>query len=136
MAFKIWVANADPATANLTIEYTADTFSATLSEAIPSTGITINSAGLAVTGFTDGSCNSLSGETDSASADLFISAGNTSDSEAGNFGFTNTTTHYHFNGTLTINGNTVNDGDTITIGGTQVTVGFPQSGFTCDPYFD
>ena len=136
MPFKIWIEEADPSTATLSIGYTSDSFFATLSEAIPSTTITIDTSGLSVTGFIDGSCSSFSGETDFASADLVIAAGNTNDTEAGNFGFSFITTYYHFNSFLTINGNTVNDGDTITIGGTQVTVSFPQNGVTCDPYFD
>jgi hypothetical protein len=135
--YKIWVSLGDPASATLSVRYEADTFYAELTDSIPSTTITIAANTLSVLGYDDSSCGSLSGESDSASNNLVITAGTTNDTEPGNFGFTTNTTYYNFPGNLTINGTLRADGDVFTIGGTSVTLSYPYgAGSGCDPYFD
>ena len=130
---KVWISDADPATSTLSVKYEADTFYADLTDAIYSTSITITAATLGVTGYEDGACSSLSGESDSASNNIVVTAGTLSDSEPGNFGFSTTSQYYKFNGMLNVNGTNRSDGESFTVGGTTVTLYFPQN---CFPYID
>lgn len=124
----------DPLTATLDVKYEADTFSATLSSPIRSTNITLSS--LAVTGYDDGSCTNLSGDSDSSSGNMTITAGNYNGNVAGLYGMTTNTLYYNFS-SITVNGTSRNNGDSFTIGGTTVTIYYPQNGYSgCDPYFD
>lgn len=126
---KVWVSDADPVSATLFVKYEADTFYADITDAIYSTSITISAATLGVVGYEDGSCSNLSGESDSSPNNLVITAGTTSASQLGNFGFSPTSQYYKFNGMLNVNGTNRYDGETFTIGATSVTLYFPQSCF-------
>lgn len=111
----------DPATANLTFtSYSGGDATFTLSAAIPSTATTISV--WSVTGWTDSGCTSSSGESDSQNANIVIAAGGTTDTKSGNTAMTATSARYKRGTSITVNGVSKADGETITIGGTTVTV--------------
>ena len=121
----------DPATSTLTFSYTDNSpspgnFLFYLSNAIPSTNITITST--FIYGYSDfNSCGNgdPSIDTNSPSTTPVITAGNLS---SGNVPSTNqyflaaTIGSYKFLGNVYVNGIEVSDGQTITIGGTQLTI--------------
>lgn len=129
---KVWT-NVDPTTSILNVKYEADTFYADVSDIIYSTGITIGQPSLNVLGYENCALNQLSGESDSATTNLIISAGAASGNVSGNFGMTTNTVEYKFTGNLTVNGVSRYDGETFTIGNTSVTLYFPSS---CISYID
>lgn len=139
VTFDFEINKGDPPTATLSIYYEMDRFYAQLSSPIRSTAITISD--LAVTGFEDGSCSSLSGESDTAVSNLTIPAGSTYDAVSGSFGMTSPTnggsTEYYNMANLKVNNTSINDGGTITIGQTTVTVYYPQAAYSaCLQYVD
>jgi hypothetical protein len=117
----------DPASATLTFQsYVGNSggssqFNFNLDSAIPSTNITISSAGISA--FTDPGCTSLTA-TDNLSGTVTLTAGTLSASGNGTGGFCSD--YYSRVNFLNINGNSVSNGSTITIGGTQVTISIPS----------
>ena len=111
----------DPATATLYfLNYTNGRFYFELSEAIPSTNVTISYA--TVIGYSGGSCDTNS-EDDQLNTGVLISAGNTTGNQAGFYGMTcPTTSNYRRGSYIVVNGQFAVNGSVITIGGTQVTV--------------
>ena len=126
----------DPCSATLTVRYEADTFTAELSDAL-STTITISQTTLDVTGYDDVACTSLSGESDTGTGNIVINPGSTIVNVAGSFGMTTNSTHYKFNGQLSVNtgsGAVLRyDGENFLVGPTSLTIYFAQ---TCQTYYD
>jgi hypothetical protein len=134
--YKIWVSLGDPASATLSVRYECGFFYAELSDAIPSTSITMSATGLNVAGYDDGGCGGITGDQDTASDVLIISAGNTSNIIEGVTPFGVSSTYYNFSQQIRVNGTLRSDGDQFTIGGTQVTINYPLAGNSgCDVYY-
>ena len=110
----------DPATSTLYfLGYNSGNFYFELSDAIPSTNVTISYA--FVNGYATGSCN-INSEDDNLSAGLVITAGSTTGNQAGFYGMGCSTKNYTRGSYITVNGQYAVNGSVITIGGTQVTV--------------
>jgi hypothetical protein len=110
----------DPATATLFFSYANDTFTCSLSSVIYTASTTISYA--AITGYGDFDCT-IPNANDSATENIVINAGTSSDSAPGS-GFFNDP-YYQFDNGVTVNGNFLQDNDTITIGNTLVTISLP-----------
>ena len=124
----------DPATSTLTFDYSSGNFNFYLSNAIPSTNITMSSA--FVYGFSDeSSCDtgvSITGDSLPISPSATITANNYAVTVAGNspMSYPSVQVFKRGNG-MYVNGNPVYNGSIITIGGTQVTIIiYPY----CQPY--
>lgn len=116
----------DPVSASLVFDYTSGNFSFYLSEPIPSTNVTISLA--RVYGFPDeSSCDSRSStEEDNLPSSAVITAGNTSVTVAGSTPLTCASVIFRSGTNIRVNGQFVINGQTITIGGTQLTVIIPS----------
>jgi hypothetical protein len=110
----------DPATATLFFSYANDTFTCSLSSVIYTASTTISYA--AITGYGDFDCTTPNAN-DTATENIVINAGTSSDSAPGS-GFFNDP-YYQFDNGVTVNGNFLQDNDTITIGNTLVTISLP-----------
>jgi hypothetical protein len=113
----------------LSVYYEAGFYYASLNDAL-SASVTISFSSTDVSGYTDGSCNNPSGEQDAASSSLVISAGSFTTSQSGVTALTVSSSFYKFDGNLSVNGTSVADFGTIVIGGTTVTVNYPQACFS------
>jgi hypothetical protein len=108
----------DPATATLSGTYYGGTFTFNLSDIIYTQDTTISYA--SISGFGDGSCTSANAG-DSLSSNIVISKGTqTQGSTSGNGFFTDD--YFQFDNSVTVNGQFVSDGGTVSIGNTTVTV--------------
>jgi len=108
----------DPATATLSGTYYGGTFTFNLSNVIYTEDTTISYA--SVSGFGDSGCTSANG-VDSLSSNIVISKGTqTQGSTSGNGFFTDD--YFQFDNSVTVNGQFVSDGGTVSIGNTTVTV--------------
>ena len=113
----------DPATSTLTFDYYSGDFVFYLSDAIPSTNVTIG-VGARVYGYTDTEfCNTRdSSETDTLTNPAVITAGTNTISVPGSNQLTCASSVFKRRGNITVNGQNVSNGQIITIGGTQVTI--------------
>lgn len=93
---------------------------------------TIDQTSLYIIGYTDQFCSVNSGETTVGLLDLILYERFTIGTQDGSPGFTSVTNYYKFNGPLTINGTSRNDGDSFYIGETLVDLSFPS---ICNQYF-
>jgi hypothetical protein len=105
----------------LSIYYEGGSYICNLYDPI-SASITISAFSTGVTGYTEDTCTTPSGENDNASSNIVINTGDVFASQQGTTFLTSSSTHYKFDGNLTINGTSVPQGNTIVIGGTTVTV--------------
>ena len=123
----------DPATSTLTFSSYINSggdgeFLFTLSDQIFSTNVLISYA--AVNGHTEGSCLTVS-ETDNLNGVLTIYAGTDQGSQIGVSAISCGLTHYTRELSIIVNGVPRSHGQTLTIGGTLVTIDIPS---TCSPY--
>jgi hypothetical protein len=111
----------DPATATLTFtSYSLGVFAFTLSSRIYSTIITISSA--TVQGFNNITCTLPILETDSLSNATVINAGSTSARQIGSSPLTSSSVNFKRGTQMTVNGIIRINNQTITVGGTVVTI--------------
>jgi len=118
----------DPLTATLQFEYIAGEFIFTLSNPIPSTDIIIG--GGRVNGSLNNDCSSKDG-VDNMSGLITITKGTTNGSIVGNLPFDCSINTYNRRPFIVVNGLQKSDGETISVGGTTVTVLIPN---TCEFY--
>jgi hypothetical protein len=111
----------DPATANLTYtSYSSGVFTFTLSSRIYSTSISITS--VSVSGFPNTTCTLPVVESDSAANTVTINPGSTGATQPGSTPMSCSTLRYKRDISISVNGVTRTNGQTITIGGTLVTI--------------
>jgi hypothetical protein len=121
----------DPATATLTFtNYQAGSFLFTLSSRIYSTSISIS--GASVSGFPNGTCTLPVVESDSASSIVVINPGFTTATQPGSTPMSCSTLRYKRVNSISVNGLSRTDGQTITIGKTLVTITIDNT--TCTLY--
>jgi len=113
-----------PANAILNVYYQAGSYGAYLDVALTA-NVTVYSSSTYVQGYSDNSC-SIPNDNDTSSANLVITAGNTSTTESGNNMMGCFNLRYEFTGQLDVNGTSVADGGSLSIGGTTVTVYYPS----------
>lgn len=113
---------ADPAASNLTFTiYSAGSASFDLSKPLRSTAVTISA--WSVTGYTEPTCTTTSGDSDNQDANIVIAIGTTNKSGSGAIIMTNPpTTRYKRGTSITVNGTARTNGQTLVIGGTTVSV--------------
>ncbi len=110
----------DPETSTLYfLGYSNDYFYFQLSEAIPSTNVTISYA--SVIGYSGGSCN-VNSEDDQLSTNLLITSGSTTGNQTGSYGMGCGTSNYRRGSYMVVNGQSVYNGSVITVGGTQLAI--------------
>ena len=111
----------DPPTANLTFTgYAAGIFTFTLSSVIYSATVNINS--ITVNGFSNTKCILPSAESDNNISLLIIPPGTLSASQDGQTPMSCSTLRYKRVNSISVNGTTRTNGQTITVGDTLVTV--------------
>jgi hypothetical protein len=121
----------DPATANLTFtSYAAGIFTFTLSSVIYSATVNIN--GIAVNGFPNITCTLPSVESDNEVFLLVIPAESSTVRQTGQTPMTASTLRYKRVNSIIVNGTTRTNGQTITVGGTLVTIVIDST--TCEVY--
>ena len=121
----------DPATANLTYtSYSAGAFTFTLSSLIYSTSIGIS--GASVNGFPNITCTLPVVESDSTTSTVTINPGSIRAIQPGSTPMTASTLRYKRVNSITVNGTTRTNGQTITVGGTLVTIVIDST--TCEVY--
>lgn len=113
--------------ATLTMSYIAGEWTAALNNALP---FSITLSSISATGYSNGSCSTPSGESDTLTSTSIIS-GNTSINQT-NSGVTCSSPYYKLGGTVTVNGNVVANGGTVVISGVTITVVI--NNIACSPY--
>ena len=121
----------DPATATLTFtKYEAGDFAFTLSSRIYTESITITVA--TVIGFNNTTCTLPSIDSDSIDGVAIVSAGTIGTIQTGQLPFDCTFLRYKRGSSISVNGISRTDGQTLTVGGTTVTVVIDST--TCVTY--
>lgn len=125
-----YFAAGDPATSILSFSYYAGgQFTFELSNAINSTNAVIS--GASVDGYADGVCGGASIENDGIISAITINAGTTSATGGGLSPMDSSVGSYRRTNFIIVNGLTKTNGETLTIGGTTVTISISNS---CDIY--
>jgi hypothetical protein len=121
----------DPATANLTFtKYEAGNFTFTLSSLIYSTSIGISEA--SVSGFPNITCTLPVVESDSTASTVTINPGSIRATQPGSTPMSCSTLRYKRVNSISVNGIIRTNGQTITVGGTVVTIVIDST--TCELY--
>ena len=121
----------DPATANLTYtSYSAGAFTFTLSSLIYSTSIGIS--GASVNGFPNITCTLPVVESDSTTSTVTINPGSIRAIQPGSTPMTASTLRYKRVNSIRVNGIIRTNGQTVTVGGTLVTIVIDST--TCEVY--